>query len=265
MHPDDKRDVDLSPEELARFSRHLSLPEVGMAGQKRLKAAAVLCVGSGGLGSPLLLYLAAAGVGRIGIVDFDLVDVSNLQRQVIHGTSWVGQPKTSSARSRILEINPHCQVDVFETALTSDNALEIIRPYDLVCDGTDNFPSRYLVNDACVILGKPNVYGSIHRFEGQASVFNLNSDSPNYRDLVPEPPPPGLVPSCAEGGVMGVLPGLIGLIQATEAIKIITDIGSPLDGRLLLVDALSMSFKELRLQQSQERVEIDRLIDYQDF
>ncbi len=265
MKADDKRDVDLTPEEMARFARHLSLPEVGMAGQKRLKAAAVLCVGSGGLGSPLLLYLAAAGVGRIGIVDFDLVDVSNLQRQVIHGTSWVGQPKTSSARSRILEINPYCQVDVFETALTSDNALEIIRPYDLVCDGTDNFPSRYLVNDACVILGKPNVYGSIHRFEGQASVFNLNSDSPNYRDLVPEPPPPGLVPSCAEGGVMGVLPGLIGLIQATEAIKIITGIGSPLDGRLLLVDALSMSFKELRLRQSQERVEIDHLIDYQDF
>ncbi len=261
----DSRDVDLSPDEIARFARHLSLPEVGMAGQKRLKAASVLCVGSGGLGSPLLLYMAAAGVGHIGIVDFDVVDLSNLQRQVIHGTSWVGQPKTQSARARVLEINPHCQVDIYENALTSDNAIEIIQPYDIVCDCTDNFPSRYLVNDACVLLGKPNIYGSIHRFEGQATVFNLDAQSPNYRDLVPEPPPAGLVPSCIEGGVMGVLPGLIGLIQATEVIKIITDIGTTLSGRLLIVDALAMNFREMKLCCSQPRVAISELIDYQDF
>ncbi|MFL0737587.1 MAG: molybdopterin-synthase adenylyltransferase MoeB, partial [Prochlorococcus sp.] len=239
MGLDDTRDVDLNPDEVARFSRHLILPEVGITGQKRLKKASVLCVGTGGLGSPLLLYMAAAGVGHIGIVDFDVVELSNLQRQVIHGTSWVGQLKTGSARARILEINPNCQVDVYEKALTSDNALEIIQPYDIVCDCTDNFPSRYLVNDACVLLGKPNIYGSIHRFEGQATVFNLDAQSPNYRDLVPEPPPAGLVPSCVEGGVMGVLPGLIGLIQATEVIKIITGIGTTLSGRLLIVDALA--------------------------
>lgn len=258
-------DVDLSPDELERFSRHLTLPEVGMNGQKRLKAASVLCVGSGGLGSPLLLYLAAAGVGHIGIVDFDVVELSNLQRQVIHGTSWVGQPKTHSARARILEINPHCQVDVYEKALTRDNAFEIIQPYDIVCDCTDNFPSRYLVNDACVLLGKPSIYGSIHRFEGQATVFNLDAESPNYRDLVPEPPPAGLVPSCLEGGVMGILPGLIGLIQSAEVIKIITGIGTTLSGRLLVVDALAMTFREMALRPSQPRVVIDQLIDYQDF
>ena len=265
MLPPDISGVELSPDEIARFSRHLILPEVGMEGQKRLKGASVLCVGTGGLGSPLLLYLAAAGVGRLGIVDFDVVDHSNLQRQVIHGTSWVGKPKIESAKARIHEINPHCQVDLYETALTSENAMEIIRPYDIVCDGTDNFPTRYLVNDACVLLGKPNVYGSIFRFEGQATVFNLDAESPNYRDLFPEPPPPGLVPSCAEGGVVGVLPGIIGVIQATEAVKIITGIGTTLSGRLLLFDALKMSFRELKLRPSPERPVIDKLIDYQEF
>ena len=265
MLPPDISGVELSPDEIARFSRHLILPEVGMEGQKRLKGASVLCVGTGGLGSPLLLYLAAAGVGRLGIVDFDVVDHSNLQRQVIHGTSWVGKPKIESAKARIHEINPHCQVDLYETALTSENALEIIRPYDIVCDGTDNFPTRYLVNDACVLLGEPNVYGSIFRFEGQATVFNLDAESPNYRDLFPEPPPPGLVPSCAEGGVVGVLPGIIGVIQATEAVKIITGIGTTLSGRLLLFDALKMSFRELKLRPSPERPVIDKLIDYQEF
>ena len=265
MLPPDISGVELSSDEIARFARHLILPEVGMEGQKRLKAASVLCVGTGGLGSPLLLYLAAAGVGRLGIVDFDVVDHSNLQRQVIHGTSWVGQPKIESAKARIHEINPHCQVDLYETALTSDNALEIIRSYDIVCDGTDNFPTRYLVNDACVMLGKPNVYGSIFRFEGQASVFNLTAESPNYRDLFPEPPPPGMVPSCAEGGVVGVLPGIIGVIQATEAVKIITGIGTTLSGRLLLFDALKMSFRELKLRPSPERPQIETLIDYQEF
>ena len=265
MLPPDTSGIQLSPDEIARFSRHLILPEVGMEGQKRLKAASVLCVGTGGLGSPLLLYLAAAGVGRLGIVDFDVVDHSNLQRQVIHGTSWVGKPKIESARARILEINPHCQVDLYETALSSENALEIIRPYDIVCDGTDNFPTRYLVNDACVLLGKPNVYGSIFRFEGQATVFNLDAASPNYRDLFPEPPPPGMVPSCAEGGVVGVLPGIIGVIQATEAVKIITGIGTSLSGRLLLFDALGMKFRELKLRPSPERPVIDKLIDYQQF
>ena len=265
MLPPDISGVELSSDEIARFSRHLILPEVGMEGQKRLKGASVLCVGTGGLGSPLLLYLAAAGVGRLGIVDFDVVDHSNLQRQVIHGTSWVGKPKIESAKARIHEINPHCQVDLYETALSSENALEIIRPYDIVCDGTDNFPTRYLVNDACVLLGKPNVYGSIFRFEGQATVFNLDAESPNYRDLFPEPPPPGLVPSCAEGGVVGVLPGIIGVIQATEAVKIITGIGTTLSGRLLLFDALKMSFRELKLRPSPERPVIDKLIDYQEF
>jgi len=265
MLPPDTSGVQLSPDEVARFSRHLILPEVGMEGQKRLKAASVLCVGTGGLGSPLLLYLAAAGVGRLGIVDFDVVDHSNLQRQVIHGTSWVGKPKIESAKARILEINPHCQVDLYETALTSENALEIIAGYDLVCDGTDNFPTRYLVNDACVLLGKPNVYGSIFRFEGQATVFNLDAESPNYRDLFPEPPPPGMVPSCAEGGVVGVLPGIIGVIQATEALKIITGIGTTLSGRLLLFDALQMKFRELKLRPDPERPVIEKLIDYQEF
>jgi len=265
MLPPDTSGIQLSPDEVARFGRHLILPDVGMEGQKRLKAASVLCVGTGGLGSPLLLYLAAAGVGRLGIVDFDVVDASNLQRQVIHGTSWVGRPKIESAKARIAEINPHCQVDLYPVALSSENALEIMGPYDIVCDGTDNFPTRYLVNDACVLLGKPNVYGSIFRFEGQATVFNLDAASPNYRDLFPEPPPPGMVPSCAEGGVIGVLPGIIGVIQATEAVKIITGIGTTLSGRLLLFDALKMSFRELKLRPSPERPVIDRLIDYQQF
>ena len=264
MLPPDTTGVQLSPDEVARFSRHLILPEVGMEGQKRLKASSVLCVGTGGLGSPLLLYLAAAGVGRLGIVDFDVVDASNLQRQVIHGTSWVGKPKIESARHRIQEINPHCQVELYNTALTSENALEILASYDVICDGTDNFPTRYLVNDACVLLGKPNVYGSIFRFEGQATVFN-HEGGPNYRDLFPEPPPPGLVPSCAEGGVVGVLPGIIGVIQATETVKILTGIGTTLSGRLLLFDALKMSFRELRLRPDPDRPAIDRLIDYQEF
>jgi molybdopterin/thiamine biosynthesis adenylyltransferase/rhodanese-related sulfurtransferase len=264
MLPPDTTGVQLSPDEVARFSRHLILPEVGMEGQKRLKAAAVLCVGTGGLGSPLLLYLAAAGVGRLGIVDFDVVDSSNLQRQVIHGTDWVGKPKIESARHRILDINPHCQVELYNTALTSENALEIFASYDVICDGTDNFPTRYLVNDACVLLDKPNVYGSIFRFEGQATVFNYQG-GPNYRDLFPEPPPPGMVPSCAEGGVVGVLPGIIGLIQATEAVKLITGIGTTLSGRLLLFDALKMTFRELKLRPDPARPVIDGLIDYQEF
>ncbi len=256
--------IQLTKEEVERYSRHLILPEVGLEGQKRLKAASVLCVGTGGLGSPLLLYLAAAGIGRIGIVDFDIVDSSNLQRQVIHGTSWVGKPKIESARNRILEINPHCQVDLYETHLSSENALEILDPYDLVVDGTDNFPTRYLVNDACVLLDKPNVYGSIYRFEGQATVFNYEG-GPNYRDLYPEPPPPGLVPSCAEGGVLGVLCGIIGTLQATETVKIILGQGTTLSGRLLLYNALEMTFRELKLRPNPERPVIEKLIDYAEF
>jgi sulfur-carrier protein adenylyltransferase/sulfurtransferase len=289
--------VQLLPEEYARYSRHLILPEVGLDGQKRLKTASVLCVGTGGLGSPLLLYLAAAGIGRIGIVDFDIVDHSNLQRQIIHGTSWVGKPKIESAKSRILEINPYCQVDLYETALSAENALDILRPYDVIVDGTDNFPTRYLVNDACVLLGKPNVYGSILRFEGQATVFNykggwqrteawnkanaeervkLRKDgddwlydsempAPNYRDLYPDPPPPGMVPSCAEGGVLGILCGIIGVIQATETIKIILGQGRSLSGRLMLYNALDMSFRELKLRPDPQRPVIEKLIDYQEF
>lgn len=257
-------DVQLTQDDVSRYSRHLILPEVGVEGQKRLKAASILCVGTGGLGSPLLVYLAAAGIGRLGIVDFDIVDSSNLQRQIIHGTSWVGKPKIESAKNRILEINPHCQVDLYETSFRSDNALEIAEPYDIVIDGTDNFPTRYLVNDACVMLGKPNVYGSIFRFEGQATVFNYEG-GPNYRDLYPEPPPPGLVPSCAEGGVLGVLCGIIGTIQATEAIKIILGAGNTLSGRLLLYNALEMKFRELKLRPNPERPVIDKLIDYEEF
>jgi sulfur-carrier protein adenylyltransferase/sulfurtransferase len=257
-------DIQLTQDDVARYSRHLILPEVGVEGQKRLKAASVLCIGTGGLGSPLLLYLAAAGIGRIGIVDFDVVDHSNLQRQVIHGTSWVGKPKIESAKNRIHEINPFCQVDLYETALSSENALEIVEPYDIVVDGTDNFPTRYLVNDACVLLNKPNVYGSIYRFEGQATVFNYEG-GPNYRDLYPEPPPPGLVPSCAEGGVLGILPGIIGVIQATETVKIILGTGTTLSGRLLLYNALEMKFRELKLRPNPERPVIEKLIDYQEF
>ena len=255
---------ELTPEEIARFSRHLILDEVGMTGQRKLKGSAVLCIGTGGLGSPLLMYLAAAGVGRIGIVDFDVVDASNLQRQVLHGTASVGRPKVQSAAERIKDINPHVQVDIYEEALTSDNALQIVAPYDVVVDGTDNFPTRYLVNDACVILGKPNVYGSIFKFEGQASVFNYRG-GPNYRDLYPEPPPPGLVPSCAEGGVLGILPGVIGCIQATETIKILLGKGDTLSGRLLLYDALGMSFRQLKLRKDPNLKPVTELIDYQQF
>ena len=254
----------LTNEEIQRYSRHLILEEVGMAGQEKLKGSAVLCVGTGGLGSPLLLYLAAAGVGRIGIIDFDVVDASNLQRQVIHGTATVGKKKVESAKERILDINPHIQVDLYDVALTSENALQLFEPYDVIVDGTDNFPTRYLVNDACVLTGKPNVYGSIFKFEGQATVFNYG-DGPNYRDLYPEPPPPGLVPSCAEGGVLGILPGVIGCIQATETIKILLGTGTTLSGRLLTYDALNMRFKEFKLRRDPEAKPITGLIDYQQF
>ena len=260
----------LDQEEVARYSRHLILPEVGMEGQRKLKAASVLCVGAGGLGSPVLLYLAAAGIGRIGIVDFDVVDLSNLQRQVLHGTADIGRKKLESARDSVKAINPHVQVDLHETALSSQNALELFKPYDIIIDGTDNFPTRYLVNDACVLLGKPNAYGSIFRFEGQASVF-ATKDGPCYRCLYPEPPPPGLVPSCAEGGVLGVLPGIIGVIQATEAIKVILGTGEPLIGRFLIYDALKMKFRELKLRRDPEcpvcgdHPTVKALIDYEQF
>lgn len=256
--------IELTKDEYQRYSRHIILPEVGLEGQKQLKAASVLCIGSGGLGSPLLLYLAAAGIGRIGLVDFDIVDSSNLQRQIIHSEAWVGKPKIKSAKARIHSINPHCQVDLYETALSSANALDILKPYDVVIDGTDNFPTRYLTNDACVLLDKPNVYGSIFRFEGQATVFNYQG-GPNYRDLYPEPPPPGMVPSCAEGGVLGVLCGIIGTIQATEAIKIILGAENTLSGRLLLYNAWDMKFRELKLRPNPERPVIEKLIDYQQF
>ncbi len=260
---------ELSQDEILRYSRHLILPDVGIAGQRKLKAARVLLVGAGGLGSPLALYLAAAGVGHIGLVDFDVVDFTNLQRQVLHGTKDVGRKKLDSARDRIHDANPHVELTTYDTALTSENALDIIRDYDLVVDGTDNFPTRYLVNDACVLLGKPNVYGSIFRFEGQASVF-ATDEGPCYRCLFPEPPPPGLVPSCAEGGVLGVLPGLVGTIQATEAIKLILGIGEPLIGRLLLVDTLGGSFRTVKLRKNPNcpacgTREITALIDYQEF
>ena len=257
-------EIQLNKEEYERYSRHIILPEVGLEGQKRLKAASVLCIGTGGLGSPLLLYLAAAGVGRIGIVDFDIVDNSNLHRQVIHSTSWVGKPKIESAKNRVLEINPNCQVDLYETRISAENALELVEPYDIIVDGTDNFPTRYLVNDACVLLNKPNVYGSIFRFEGQATVFNYQG-GPNYRDLYPEPPPPGMVPSCAEGGVLGVLCGIIGTIQATETVKIILGQGNTLSGRLLLYNALDMKFRELKLRPNPVRPVIEKLIDYEEF
>ncbi|HTY82902.1 MAG TPA: molybdopterin-synthase adenylyltransferase MoeB, partial [Silvibacterium sp.] len=237
----------LSNDEIARYSRHLILPEVGLEGQQKLKAAKVLCVGTGGLGSPLAFYLAAAGIGTLGLVDFDVVDESNLQRQIIHTTKDVGRPKIDSAAEKLKALNPHMNVVKHETMLSSANALEIIRDYDIVADGTDNFPTRYLVNDACVLTGKPNAYGSIFRFEGQASVF-ATEEGPCYRCLYPEPPPPGLVPSCAEGGVLGILPGLVGVIQATEVIKLILGKGQPLIGRLLLVDSLNMSFRELKLR-----------------
>jgi adenylyltransferase/sulfurtransferase len=262
--------ANLSQKEVARYSRHLIMPEVGLEGQKRLKASAVLLVGAGGLGSPLALYLAAAGVGRLGLVDFDVVDFSNLQRQVLHGTSDVGRPKLQSAKDRITAINPEVRVDLYETHLTSANAFELIGPYDLVIDGTDNFPTRYLVNDACVLLGRPNVYGSIFRFEGQASVF-YPGKGPCYRCLYPEPPPPGEVPSCAEGGVLGILPGLIGCIQATEGVKLLLGRGTPLVGRLLLYDALQMSFREFKVRRNPncpvcgDHPTVTKLIDYEQF
>ena len=261
--------ADLSRDEISRYARHLILPDVGVAGQQRLKAARVLLVGAGGLGSPAALYLAAAGIGHIGLVDFDVVDVTNLQRQILHGTKDIGRTKVDSARARLADLNPHVELVTYRTALTSQNALEIIGQYDLVVDGTDNFPTRYLVNDACVLLGKPNVYGSIFRFEGQASVF-ATKDGPCYRCLFPEPPAPGTVPSCAEGGVIGVLPGLVGTIQATEAIKLILGIGESLAGRLLLVNARDMLFRTVKLRRDPAcpacgTREITTLIDYEEF
>jgi sulfur-carrier protein adenylyltransferase/sulfurtransferase len=261
---------ELTTDEMARYSRHLILPEVGMEGQQRLKAAKVLCVGTGGLGSPMALYLAAAGIGTLGLVDFDVVDSSNLQRQIIHSTKDIGRKKLDSAEEKLTALNPALKVVKHETMLTSANALEILKDYDVVADGTDNFPTRYLVNDACVLTGKPNVYGSIFRFEGQASVF-ATENGPCYRCLYPEPPPPGLVPSCAEGGVLGILPGLVGVIQATEVIKLILGKGDALIGRLLLVDALNMRFRELKLRKNPEcpvcgpNPTVTKLIDYEQF
>jgi adenylyltransferase/sulfurtransferase len=267
---DQSRIIELSREEIRRYGRHLIIPEVGMEGQKKLKASSVLLVGTGGLGSPLCLYLAAAGVGQIGLVDFDQVDYSNLQRQVIFSVRNVGRPKLEAAKDRILEINPNTRVDSYETRLSSENALDIIKGYDFVVDGTDNFPTRYLVNDACVLLGKANVYGSIFRFEGQVSVFDAKR-GPCYRCLYAEPPPPGLVPSCAEGGVLGILPGVVGTLQATEAIKLILGKGDPLVGRLLLFDALKTKFRELKVQKDPDcpicgrNPTIRSLIDYEAF
>jgi adenylyltransferase/sulfurtransferase len=261
---------ELNAEEIKRYSRHLIMPEVGVDGQKKLKAGSVLCIGAGGLGSPAAMYLAAAGVGRIGIVDFDVVDFSNLQRQLLHGTSDVGRSKLESARDRLHDLNPHIEIDTYETTVSSDNALDLFKPYDVILDGTDNFPTRYLVNDACVLTGKPNAYGSIFRFEGQASVF-ATKEGPCYRCLYPEPPPPGLVPSCAEGGVLGVLPGIIGVIQATEAIKLILGVGEPLIGRFLIYDALKMRFRELKLRKDPDcpvcgtHPTVTKLIDYEQF
>ena len=261
---------ELSQDEIKRYSRHLIMPEVGIDGQRKLKASSVLCIGAGGLGSPAAMYLAAAGVGRIGIVDFDVVDFSNLQRQLLHGTPDVGRSKLASAKDRLHALNPHVDIDTYETALSSQNALDLFAPYDVILDGTDNFPTRYLVNDACVISGKPNAYGSIFRFEGQASVFGTK-EGPCYRCLYPEPPPPGLVPSCAEGGVLGVLPGIIGVIQATESIKLMLGIGEPLIGRFLIYDALKMKFRELKLRKDPEcpvcgtNPTVTKLIDYEQF
>jgi molybdopterin/thiamine biosynthesis adenylyltransferase/rhodanese-related sulfurtransferase len=266
----EKPKASLSKEEVMRYSRHLIMPEVGMEGQLKIKQAKVLCIGTGGLGAPLGLYLAAAGVGRIGLVDFDVVDTTNLQRQVLFGTSDVGRPKTEAAAERLRNLNPDIQIDTFETQLTSANALELFKDYDIIVDGTDNFPTRYLVNDACVITGKPNVYGSIFRFEGQITVFGFPG-GPCYRCLYPEPPPPGLVPSCAEGGVLGVLPGIVGTIQAAETLKLIIGKGEPLVGRLLLFDALAMKFRELKLRKNPEcpvcgdHPTQTKLIDYAEF
>ena len=263
--------MELSNEEIRRYSRHLILPEVGLAGQKKIKSASVLCIGAGGLGSPIAMYLAAAGIGKIGIVDFDTVDYSNLQRQIIHTDADVGRSKAESAKESILGINPNCQVVIHNTRISAENALDLIRPYDIVVDGTDNFPTRYLTNDACVLLKKPNVYGSIFRFEGQASVFAPHLGGPCYRCLYPEPPPPGMVPSCAEGGVLGVLPGIIGCIQANEILKIALGKGTLLTGRLLLFNALDMKFRELKLRRDPQcpicgdHPTIKELIDYEVF
>src|SRR5947199_966145 len=260
----------LSNDEILRYSRHLIMPEVGMEGQQKLKAARVLCIGAGGLGSPLALYLAAAGVGTLGMVDFDVVDYTNLQRQIIHSTADVGRKKLDYAEEKLKGINPFLAIRKFETRLSSENALEIFEDFDIIADGTDNFPTRYLVNDACVLTGKPNVYGSIFRFEGQASVF-ATEEGPCYRCLYPQPPPPGLVPSCAEGGVLGILPGLVGVMQATEVIKLILGVGEPLMGRLLLVDARAMKFRELKLRKNPDcpvcgtHPTITKLIDYNEF
>jgi sulfur-carrier protein adenylyltransferase/sulfurtransferase len=268
--PADRELPQLTNDEVKRYSRHLIMPEVGVDGQRRLKAGSVLCIGAGGLGSPAAMYLAAAGVGTIGIVDFDVVDFSNLQRQIIHGTPDVGRTKLASAKDRLNAINPHVDVQTYDTALSSENALKLFEPYDVILDGTDNFPTRYLTNDACVLLDKPNAYGSIFRFEGQASVF-ATKNGPCYRCLYPEPPPPGLVPSCAEGGVLGVLPGIIGVIQATEAIKLITGIGEPLVGRFLIYDALKMRFRELKVPKDPDcpvcgpNPTVTKLIDYEQF
>ena len=265
-----KQEVKLSKEEILRYSRHLIMPEVGLDGQLKLKQARVLMIGTGGLGAPLGLYLAAAGVGHLGLVDFDVVDFTNLQRQVTFSTSDVGKPKTEAAKARLSALNPAIEIEAFETRLTSENALDLFRDFDIIVDGTDNFPTRYLVNDACVLLGKPNVYGSIFRFEGQATVFGYPG-GPCYRCLYPEPPPPGLVPSCAEGGVLGVLPGIVGAIQAMETIKLILGTGEPLVGRLLLFDALSMRFRELKLHKNPAcpvcgpNRTITKLIDYEEF
>ncbi len=262
---------ELTTAELVRYDRHLLLPQVGVEGQRKLKAASVLLIGAGGLGSPLALYLAAAGVGRIGIVDFDVVDESNLQRQILHGTKDIGRPKLQSAKDRLHDLNPYIHIDTYETMLRADNALEICQNYDMIIDGIDNFQTRYLVNDVCVLLGKPNVYGSIFRFEGQASVFHPGAGGPCYRCLYPEPPPPGLVPSCAEGGVLGILPGIVGVIQAAEAVKLILHEGNALVGRLLLFDALAMTFRELRLRRNRDCPAdgactlVHGLIDYDQF
>lgn len=268
--PLDSHHLSLSQDEILRYSRHLIMPEVAMDGQKKLKAASVLCIGTGGLGSPLTMYLAAAGVGRIGLVDFDVVDYTNLQRQIVHGTKDVGRLKIESAYDTLRDINPEIVIELHNVMLTSENALQLFAGYDLIIDGTDNFPTRYLVNDACVLLGKPNVYGSIFRFEGQATVF-WAEHGPCYRCLYPEPPPPGLVPSCAEGGVLGILPGTVGCLQATEAVKLILGIGEPLVGRLLLFDALNMKFRELKLRKDPNcpicgtHPTITALIDYEEF
>jgi sulfur-carrier protein adenylyltransferase/sulfurtransferase len=270
-HVDQDRELPaLTNDEVKRYSRHLIMPEVGVEGQRKLKASKVLCIGAGGLGSPVAMYLAAAGVGTIGLVDFDVVDFSNLQRQILHSTPDVGRPKLASAKDKLTALNPEIEIRTHEVALSSENALELFAPYDVIVDGTDNFPTRYLVNDACVLLGKPNAYGSIFRFEGQASVF-ATKDGPCYRCLYPEPPPPGLVPSCAEGGVLGVLPGMIGMVQATETMKLIMGIGEPLIGRFLIYDALKMKFRELKLRKDPDcpvcgtHPTVTKLIDYEQF